>query len=318
MTLPKPRACAYIQVVNQQGPFRIPSTSALTAFESAARHGNFSRAAEELRTSQPTISRQITLLEKHLSVRLFERSRTGVTLTEAGKRFREAVSSGLGLIHAAVQETAQRTKARQLVIACSHEASYFFIMPRYNGLRKILGEEVQLRVLTYRHSQYDLPPGQPSDVLLTWDEASAPPECRWISLREAVRPVCSPDYAMTHSGVLQGPVSGWGGLTFLDLEQPSQGWSTWDNWFQAAGLPETGPRFDRFDHYSYVIEAAAAGCGIALGWRYFVERYLENRTLVELADGYVEFDNYYYGVLTPKGKGNPLAHQCLEYLAESV
>ena len=69
MTLPKPRACAYIQVVNQQGPFRIPSTSALTAFESAARHGNFSRAAEELRTSQPTISRQITLLEKHLSVK---------------------------------------------------------------------------------------------------------------------------------------------------------------------------------------------------------------------------------------------------------
>ncbi len=285
--------------MNQQGPFRIPSTSALTAFESAARHGNFSRAAEELRTSQPTISRQITLLEKHLSVKLFERSRTGVTLTEAGKRFRAAVSSGLGLIHAAVQETVQRTKDRELVIACSHEASYFFIMPRYNGLRRLLGEEVQLRVLT-------------------WDEASAPPECRRISLKEAVRPVCSPDYAMTHSRVLEGPVSGWGELTFLDLDQPNQGWSTWDNWFQAAGLPETGPRFDRFDHYSYVIEAAAAGCGIALGWRYFVERYLENRVLVELADGYVEFDNYYYGVLTPKGKGNPLAHQCLEYLAESV
>ena len=318
MALPKPRTGAYIQVMNQHGPFRIPSTSALIAFESAARHGNFSRAAKELHTSQPTISRQITLLEKHLSVKLFERSRTGVSLTEAGERFREAVSSGLDLIHAAVQETVQQTKDLQLVIACSHDASYFFIMPRYNGLRRILGEEVQLRVRTYRHGVHDLPLGQPPDVLLTWDEASVLPECRRISLREAVRPVCSPDYAMAHSEVLEGPVSGWGELVFLDLKRPNHGWATWDNWFQAAGLPETVPRFDRFDHYSYVIEAAVAGCGIALGWRYFIERYLENRMLVELADGYVEFDNYYYGVLTPNGKGNPLAHRCLEYLVASA
>ena len=64
-------------------PLRLPATSALIAFETAARLGSLSHAAKELGTSQPAISRTMTQLEKQLSARLFERSRNGVTLTDA-------------------------------------------------------------------------------------------------------------------------------------------------------------------------------------------------------------------------------------------
>ena len=72
--------------------------NALIAFESAARHGNFTLAGRELRTSQAAMSRQIGKLETWLSVRLFERS-PGVRLVAASRRGnpserRRAVSAG--------------------------------------------------------------------------------------------------------------------------------------------------------------------------------------------------------------------------------
>ena len=92
--------------ISEHGPYSIPSTSSLVAFESSARHGNFSTAAMELATSQSEISRHIAQLEKQLSVRLFERSRTGVRLTEAGQRFLDAVDVGLGAFREGAVEVA--------------------------------------------------------------------------------------------------------------------------------------------------------------------------------------------------------------------
>ncbi len=93
--------------MKNQGRYWIPSGSALIAFESAARHENFSRAASELCTSQAVISRHISSLENRLSVRLFERSRSGVSLTDAGHHFRNAVVTGLEAIHTGATETAR-------------------------------------------------------------------------------------------------------------------------------------------------------------------------------------------------------------------
>ena len=67
-----------------------------------------------------------------------------------------------------------------------------------------------------------------------------------------------------------------------------------------------------------MLEAAAAGHGIALGWRHFIDRSLDKGTLVALADRFIEFDNRYCGVLTKKGRGNPAAHKCLEFFERSV
>ena len=92
--------------ISDHGPYSIPSTSSLVAFESAARHGNFSTAAMELAISQSAISRHIRHLETQLSVRLFERSRTGVRLTEAGRRFLDAVVVGLGALRKGAAESA--------------------------------------------------------------------------------------------------------------------------------------------------------------------------------------------------------------------
>ena len=299
--------------MTKRSPYRIPSTSALVAFESAARHANFTLAAHELRTSQAAVSRQIAKLETWLSARLFDRSRAGATLTDAGRRFRDGVATGLATIHRGAAEAAELSQAEQVVIACSHDASHFLIMPRYEALRRVLGEDVQIRILTYHHSIRSLPPDPSADIRLVWNAAGVAPEDRALVINEAVRPVCSPAYAAAHAQVLAGPVAGWRGLTILDLLGPNEGWASWDDWFAAAGRPDAAPRRVGFDFYTFVLEAAAAGHGIALAWRHLIERSLESGALVALGDGFLETDNLCVGVLTEKGRRKPIARRCLAF-----
>ena len=306
--------------MSRRGPYRIPATSALIAFDSAARHGNFSRAAKELRTSQSAISRHIASLERQLSTRLFERSRTGVSLTDAGNRYRDAVSTGLGAIRAGAAEVAELSTDEQVevVIACSEEVSHLFMMPRFAALEETLGERVRIRILTYHYSIRHLPHEPVADVILTWNAENVASEDRAIVYREAVRPICSPGYAATHAETLDGPVTGWNGLTFLDLTRPNEGWVSWETWFALAGHPTAELRTVGFDSFSYVLEAASAGRGIAMGWRHFIERYVEAGSLVMLAGGFVQTDNFFYAVLTEKGRRRPLVRTCLAFFGRST
>ncbi len=298
--------------MKRRSPLQVPKLSTLVAFESAGRLGSLSRAAKELRTSQPAVSRDIAQLEKQLSTQLFVRIRTGVRLTEAGRRFHDAVVAGLGLIHATSLEVADHSHEKQVVIACSHEVSHFYLMPRFDALRVALGESVRLRILSYHYDMQGLPLEPAADVILCW-EANLEGEDRVIIHEETVRPLCSPGYATAHADILNGPVSDWGELTFLDLTRPNEGWATWDDWFEMAGRPQGKPRYLGYDSYAYVLEAAVAGHGIALGWHHFIQHYLDAGTLVGLTDGFVTFDNHYCGLLSERGQKNPLAHQCLAF-----
>ena len=77
--------------------------------------------------------------------------------------------------------------------------------------------------------------------------------------------------------------------------------------------PDGASRRLGFDSYTYVLEVAAAGYGLALGWRYFIERSLDAGVLVALGDGFVECDGVYCGVLTEKGCRKPLARRCFAF-----
>lgn len=291
--------------------------SALAAFECAARHGSFSRAAAELGVSQPAISRHIAGLEDQLGTRLFERSRRGVSLTDSGRRFFEAVVTGLGIIRTASVDAAGGQHAEQVVIACSHDASQFLVLPRFQGLQDSLGENVRIRILTFQYDTRQLPLDPTADVILAWD-SNVSAESYVVIHGEAVTPLCSPRYAAAHAETLRQPVEAWGGLTFLDLLPPNLGWASWEDWFRVVGRPDTGPRFRGLDGYAYVLEAATAGRGIALGWRHFVERYLESGELVPITDEFVEFRSRFCGFLTERGRNRAVAQSCLSYFEHFV
>ena len=253
------------------------------------------------------------MLEKLVAMRLFDRSSTGVALTESGSRLLKAVTRGLELIHHGVAEAEEFSRESQVVISCSHEASIYLLLPRYNELCAMLGDSVRVRMVNFWSDPLDVPTKPVADVEITWNAARAEPGHRVPMLREAVRPVCSPAYADAHAAVLNGPVADWSTLAFIDYTRPNDGWATWDDWFAATDHPRQAPRYLDIESYPYVLEAAVAGRGIALGWRGFMDQHLASGALIELGERLVEFDNYCYCALTEKGREKPAARKCLEF-----
>ena len=139
-----------------------------------------------------------------------------------------------------------------------------------------------MRIATYHHYIQNVPADPAADIRLTWEAPAAAPEDRVLAFKEAARPVCLPAYPAEHTQALGGPVAGWSGLTLLDLVRPNEGWASWEDWFARAGHPAAPPRRLGLDSYVYVLEDAAAGSGVALGWRHYVEWFLEAGTLVAL------------------------------------
>ena len=253
-----------------------------------------------------------------MSKRLFERSRTGAVLTDAGRQLREGVVQGLGILQATVDDTAGMSDT-QVVITCTHEISTLFLLPRFDALQRALGEEISVRVRTCTPQFEVSKPGLhlTPDVILSWGERVVTEDCVMV-FEETVRPICSPGYAVAHASTLKGPVSGWYELSFLDDLTPDRGWASWEDWFRSAGRPAREPRYIGFDSYVYILEAAAAGRGIALGWRFLIEKYLAAGTLVEIGDDYVLFRSGCQARLTEQGRYKPLARKCLEFFDPST
>ncbi len=296
--------------------YRIPSTSALQAFEAAARLCNFSRAAEELHTSQSAISRHIASLESRLDTSLVERRhKRRLVLTHQGEQFYRAVVAGLDGIRTSMQAISGLHADEQVTLACSHENSHLILLPRFDALQQALGSDKTIRVMTYEYDAMQRALDPRVDITIRYDVDGVDPADRVQIVREAVRPVVAPAFLADNAASLAGPVETWLDLPFLELSKSNYGWSTWDDWFALQAVGAARPNYQFYNNYVYLLEAAAAGKGIALGWRGLVDRHLESGVLVGIGPGYVEFERAIYAVLTDYGRGKPLARRCLECLA---
>ena len=298
--------------------YRIPSTSALKAFEAAARHCNFSRAARELHTSQSAISRHIANLEASLETSLFNRLRQRrLVLTPQGEQFYRAVVAGLDNIQNCIDAISGARADDQLTIACTHENSHLFLLPRFDALQRALGADKTIRVMTYEYEAMEEPLDPAIDIVFRYQPGRADGEDSALILREAVIPVSGAEFLRRHRAVLRRGIEAWLELPFLELSRRNYGWATWEDWLGRNGGVDLKPRYQYFNNYVYLLDAAAAGKGLALGWRGLIERQLEAGALQAVGRAYTEFDRGIHAVLTEYGAGKALARRCLEWLAWS-
>ncbi|MCV2865169.1 LysR family transcriptional regulator [Albidovulum sediminicola] len=295
-----------------QPRFRIPSSSTLIAFESVARLGGVGRAAEELNTSQSAISRHLKHLEDDLGVRLFERLGRGVSLTYAGKTYLDVVSSALGTLTAARQ--ALRASSRDITIACTHEVSHLLLMPVFREMRRAIGSDVNVKILT---CEYDAIPAMihaGADIVFRYSQIQ-PDRHSVAVVDESFVPVASPSFAEEFDAILRRPPPDWAGVPRLALTKNNFGWATWDTWFGALDAVPPAAATDTYDNYVYLLEAAAAGMGLALGWSGFVDRYVASGALVRVTDHLITRPTKLYAVGTRKGDFNKGTRKCLDFLS---
>src|SRR5207249_2915854 len=109
----------------------LPSVDSLVAFESAARHQSFTRAAAELNLTQGAISRQIRVLEDRLGSSLFQRVRHRIVLTDAGRTYLFEVRRLLNALESAtVRLMSVRESTSVLNLAVLPAVATHWLIPR--------------------------------------------------------------------------------------------------------------------------------------------------------------------------------------------
>src|SRR6478672_10335837 len=100
-------------------PRRLPPLNALKAFEAAARHESFTKAADELSVTQGAISHQVKALEAELGIKLFTRERQRVVITESGRGYLEVVRDAFDRLGAGTEHLLQQESAGVLTVTMS-------------------------------------------------------------------------------------------------------------------------------------------------------------------------------------------------------
>ena len=109
---------------------RLPPLNALKAFEAAARHESFTRAAEELCVTQGAVSHQVKALEAELAIKLFNRERQRLIITEAGRDYLTVVRDALDRIAVGTERLLQRQNAGVLTVSTSPDFAAKWLVHR--------------------------------------------------------------------------------------------------------------------------------------------------------------------------------------------
>ena len=287
----------------------LPPLDPLIAFEAAARHLSFTRAADELNLSQAAVSQQIRNLEQSLGTALFIRSHRSVRLSSAGRSFQHTVSSALRHLAAATSDLREPARSERLTIAADQSIAAMWLMPRLPEFQR-QHATVRLRLVASDDESDCL--GDEIQMAIIHGDGHWPGYLARRLFAEEVFPVCSPDYLEsmpsinTASDLLNGQL--------LELEDEHWNWINWQTWLSKndTHLP-TGHAALQINSYPLLIDAARNGQGIALGWRYLVDDDVQKGSLVKALDAGVETPYGYYLVWPEQPDQSNAAKQFLQW-----
>jgi len=237
----------------------LPPLNALRAFESTARLGSVSQAAEQLHVTHGAVSRQLKVLEEHLGLSLFIKDGRGLKLTDAGVRLRDASGEAFDRLRSVCAELSQGSADAPFVLGCSGSLLARWFIPR---LGRLNAELPDLR-LHLSAGEGDLDPRRPGlDALLIFAEPPWPADMQVFELAsERIGPVLSPRFSRFES-LSDAPASA---LLEESLLQTSSRPQAWPSWAQQNGMDPHALRYGQgFEHLYYLLEAAVAGLGIAI------------------------------------------------------
>ncbi|MDM8358262.1 LysR family transcriptional regulator [Pandoraea communis] len=280
--------------------FKTPGTAALLAFEAAARHESFTHAARELFLTESAVSRQIATLETQLGVRLFVRAKQRVVLTRAGRLYGTQVRRTLEqLDRDTLAIMAHGSGGGYLELAVLPTFASEWLIPRmkdfddrHPDVRVNMGVHTDLFTFDETHFEAAIHFGQP-----TWPGTSSD-----YLFGEEVVPVCRPS-------LLKGPVRNAADLLTYALLHSTTRPSAWTQWFAEQRIEDNRTlQGVRYELHTMLIAGAAAGLGIALVPKFFVEGQLASLGLTIPFDVKSVAGSAYYLVYpTELTHGQPLS-----------
>ena len=271
---------------------RLPPTTALRAFESAARHLSYTRAADELHVTQSAVSHQIRHMEDLWKLKLFMRQGRSLVLTEAGQALAPIVREFINRLGNKLEELRPGEQNRaSLRVSLLQSFAFKWFVPRLGQF-----SQAHPNINVWISTTEDLIDFKMNEV----DAGVRLGHGGWeglyeeLILREYVFPICSPRFLerpnppQTPEDLLSYP---------LIYRHSHDICPRWRDWFKDAGVNvKSLPRGPQFPDTSMAVQAAIDDLGIALARSAHVEDDLAAGRLVKLFDVYSPSSVAYYFV----------------------
>jgi LysR family glycine cleavage system transcriptional activator len=275
---------------------KLPPLNGLRAFEAAARHLSFTRAAEELHVTQAAVSHQVKSLEDYLGIKLFRRFNRSLLLTDEGQSFLPGLTKAFDLLDDSARRLAKKEAGGALTVSVLPSFAARWLVARLGRFRRA-HPEVDLRIdpnaglADFAHGDVDIGirygkgnyPGLRSDRLMAED----------------IFPVCSPT-------LLEGehPLRHPEDLAHHTLLH-DDGHGDWRTWLLANEVKNVDPlRGTVFTDSSVLIEAAKQAQGVALARSVLAADELEAGTLVRPFGKQSVPAEYAYYIVCPEDTAN--------------
>ncbi|QND51654.1 LysR family transcriptional regulator [Phyllobacterium sp. 628] len=274
---------------------KLPPLAAIRVFEAAARHGSFTKAAEELGMTQAAVSYQIKVLEERVATPLFLRMPRQVVLTEVGARLAPATTEAFEILQAAFAATRESADG-VLTISTIPTFAATWLVPRLGHFQM---EHPSLAVrLQSTRDMVDFAQ-QEADVGIRTSKTPWPGLVCHKLFNSHFSPMLSPALAASVGGIktpedlLQLPV--------LDTGDP---W--WTIWFKLVGIENPqliGDRRNRLGDQHLEGRAVLAGQGVGILTPFFFKPELEQGQLIQPFD-VVGTDVHAYWLVYPESRRN--------------
>lgn len=244
-------------------PRKIPPFAAIRAFEAAARHSSFKKAAEELLITSSAVSHQIKSLEEYLGTQLFIRGDRRPFLTEIGQTFLAGVENALDQLADATSAVIQKEAQSPLTIQLYLSFAQLWLMPRLGSLRQAHPDLDVCIITIVEPSELPL---VDADVAILYGDGDWPNMRVNHLLAEEIFPVCSPAY-LAEAPPLNNPEDLTRHLVIHYRGQPGE----WRDWLAFANAQDVDPGEGmQLDTRALTQQAALDGLGVTLARRPFI------------------------------------------------
>lgn len=292
--------------------YDLPSLTALAAFEAAARHKSFNRAAAELNVTPGAVSRQIKSLEDGFGVPLFVRSKDGVTPTPDADELYTTISNGFARASETIQRIKTGNRTRRVTIACTNAVASMWLMPRMGDFWRRFPDIVVDHLISddgrdFRRAEVDL--------RIRYGLGAWPDERAELLLSEIIYPVASPRFAAQHEGATAGDISA---LPLLHVDWVDPTWTGWDELFRRAGIPHGPLGGRRFSTFAVAIQACRDDQGVAVGWHRLLRDQVAAGALVAFTDLVIPAPGSYHLTWNEARSLSPGAEVMRDWLVETA
>ena len=287
------------------------SLRALLAFEAAARHVSFARAAHELHVTPAAISQQIKSLEDQIGQSLFERS-PALRLSAPAVAVSRQLGEALDLLERVSQQLRVDQSERPLVVSLAPSFAARWLIPRLERFNA-RHPDIELRLLaTTRTVDFD---AEGVDLAVRYGSGRYPGLHVERLRAETVVAIAHPRLAvgLVHPSDLLGATL---------LHNSGMSWDPtfpdWPTWLRNAGVALQAPlRIREFGEANLHIEAALAGLGVALVWRTLVNEELASGRMVALFQEQ-PLTNAFHFVCPPARLAMPRVAAFRQWLLEEI